>query len=128
MAVLHPSLPSAIRHLSGGRATIFQFAARAPIRTMLASGGQRELARQLSPFSTTQTEAHLLRAGLSSASSKPPPYSRHPVVASHVRGRAIGIGSEGRSDGFTHPSNHGPDDRPSIPRAPLRCFLQFWIT
>jgi hypothetical protein len=60
--------------------------------------------------------------------SGPPPRSRQPVVASQVRGLEIGMGFDDLGGGLDQPSNQGPDERPSTPMLPRKCFFQFWIT
>jgi hypothetical protein len=51
------------------------------------------------------------------------PARRHPSAASHVRAGTTGAGaSEGERRGrHTHPSNHAPELRGSIPGAARRC-------
>jgi len=38
------------------------------------------------------------------------------------------MGFDGRAGALAQPSNHGPDERPSMPVLPRKCFFQFWIT
>ena len=67
-------------------------------------------------------------AGASSGRRGPPPRSRQPFDASQVRGGRTGLRVGAGGGRLAHPSNQGPDERPSMPRAPRMCFFQFCST